>query len=168
MKDNLKEIFQNVNDWLKFAEAKHAGLIVLNSGTIFGILSIYGDYKGSISIPWIIASISFLGLSMVISFISLFPILDNKVQKKTKPDNPNLFFFKSIALLDESDFKKELLKVDPNFSPGKLESDLINQIIINSQITLFKSQLFRTATIITLIGFLIPIIYKLIQTLWHL
>jgi hypothetical protein len=167
MKNYLKEIFQNVNDWLKFAEAKHAGLIVLNSGIIFGILSIYKDYKENIHWMIVIVSIAFLGLSMITSFISLFPKLDNKIKKKKKPLNLNLYYFRSIALLDEEDFKKELKNIDANFSPDKLDNDLINQIIVNSRISLFKYRLFRFGTVSAIIGLTLPVTYIIIKVLCH-
>jgi hypothetical protein len=38
MADKLKDIFENVNNWLKFAEAKNATLIAGNGLLIFGVL----------------------------------------------------------------------------------------------------------------------------------
>jgi hypothetical protein len=38
MNEDFKYAFTNVNDWLKFAEAKNAGLIALNTAAIIGIL----------------------------------------------------------------------------------------------------------------------------------
>jgi hypothetical protein len=41
MNEDLKYILDKVNDLLKFAETKHAGLVVFNSAFILGILSVY-------------------------------------------------------------------------------------------------------------------------------
>jgi hypothetical protein len=38
MNEDLKFAFTNVNEWLKFAEAKIAGLLALNIASIIGIL----------------------------------------------------------------------------------------------------------------------------------
>jgi cytochrome c biogenesis protein ResB len=163
MNDNLKEIFQNVNDWLKFAEAKHAGLIVLNSGTIFGLISIYKDYKGTLT--WFIVFISVLlfGISMLLSFISIFPRMKISVKEKSKIDTPNLYFFKHLAHLKVKDLKTKLEESDKSFHANELDEDLMNQIIVNSQITVYKSNLFRAATICTISGLVIPLIVVFIK-----
>ena len=36
----LYQVFNNVNDWLKFAEAKNAMLIAFNGASIFGIIKL--------------------------------------------------------------------------------------------------------------------------------
>ncbi|MCP4218773.1 MAG: hypothetical protein GY765_29345, partial [bacterium] len=41
MEERLKSIFANVNDWLKFAEAKNAALVAFNSAIIFAVLSVF-------------------------------------------------------------------------------------------------------------------------------
>jgi hypothetical protein len=167
MKENLNEIFQNVNDWLKFAEAKHAGLIVLNSGIIFGILSVYKDYKSHLHLYCILATFILIGFSITMTLWSLFPVTKNYVDNKKKPSNPNLYFFGSLAQLDETDFKHELLKIEPNHKFEKLENDLINQILVNSTIATRKYKLFKSAIISTSVGLSIPLIYILIKLICH-
>ena len=39
MTDKLKEIFENVNNWLSFAEAKNAALVALESTIIIGFIT---------------------------------------------------------------------------------------------------------------------------------
>jgi hypothetical protein len=36
MRQELREIFNNVNDWLKYAEAKNFGLLSLCAAIVFG------------------------------------------------------------------------------------------------------------------------------------
>ena len=43
MNEDLKFAFANVNDWLKFAEAKNGGLLALNVASIIGILQCNKD-----------------------------------------------------------------------------------------------------------------------------
>jgi hypothetical protein len=159
MREDLKDIFKNVNEWLKFAEAKHAGLIVLNTGAVFGILTSYKDYKQHI--PWIMVLIIFffLGLSMAITLISLFPKTGNKIDPKKKPQNPNLYFFGSLSQLDVNDFKTEIGKSNPNYNFNRLDDDLINQILVNSSIATRKYKLFKLATIATIIGISTPLFF---------
>src|SRR5690554_7337941 len=45
MKEHLEYIFSNVNDWLKFAEAKSATLLAANGVVLFGILRLVKDLE---------------------------------------------------------------------------------------------------------------------------
>lgn len=45
MKDHLEYVFSNVNDWLKFAEAKSATLLAVNGVVLFGILRLVNDLQ---------------------------------------------------------------------------------------------------------------------------
>jgi len=158
MYNRLKDIFDNVNEWLKFAEAKHAGLIALNSGIFFGTLTLYKDYKDTIPGPLILFSFFFIIASFVTSFISLFPRDDREIEKKKRPKKANLFFSGDLAMFDKNDLKAELLKqanVDHSFDG--LEDDLIHQIIINATIATKKYRLFKVALILLICGLAISV-----------
>jgi|AntRauMFilla1563_2_1112583.scaffolds.fasta_scaffold20749_4 hypothetical protein len=45
MDEKLKEIFSNINDWLKFADAKSATLIAGNGALIFGMGRLISSFK---------------------------------------------------------------------------------------------------------------------------
>ncbi len=167
MKTTIKEIFQNVNEWLKFAEAKHAGLIILNSGIIFGILTVYKDYKDYFHWLIIYSTISLLGFSMLLTLISFFPKMKNKVKDKDKPENPNLYFFGHLSLLSEDELSKELLTIYPEYKLDKIDKDIINQIIVNSNIASRKYKLFKCAIIFTILGLIVPLISLIIFKIWH-
>lgn len=157
MKEEIKSIFQNVNEWLKFAEAKHAGLLVLNSGVIFGIFTIYKDYQSSLPKMIILLALIFFGLSMLLSIVSLFPRTHNILPKQKKFKNPNLYFAGHLCKLDVGDFKTELLEIYPTHVFDRFEDDLLNQIIVNATITTRKYHFFKLATISTTVGFIIPL-----------
>ncbi|UPT69332.1 MAG: hypothetical protein M0D53_08840 [Flavobacterium sp. JAD_PAG50586_2] len=91
-KSELKYMFANVNEWLKFAEAKHAGLIILNTALVIGILSSYGTIKHCLLKPSIVVGIICFGLSVFISIISQFPVTQNAIFRKSTIANPNLYF----------------------------------------------------------------------------
>ncbi len=167
MKDNLKHIFANVNSWLAYEEAKHAGLIALNSGTIFGILGIYNLYTTKIPAVIVLISVVLFGLSLVTSFISLYPHLKNQIQlnNANRPKSPNLYFFKDLAKLGKDDFSDIIAQSGGGFTPDRLDLDIMDEILINSRITLFKSRLFRIAIIITALGFVIPLAAVFIKLL---
>lgn len=167
MKENLKEIFINVNECLRFAEAKHAGLIVLNSGVIFGILAVYKDYKPLLPISVILITLLFFGISLLFTFRSLFPITSNLIKPRKGDSNPNLYFYESLSKLTEIEFKTELNKISPGYQYTKLENDIINQILVNSSIASIKYRFFKYALYFTVGGFSVPILLLIIRILCH-
>lgn len=157
MKEDLKDIFDNVNEWLKFAEAKHAGLIVLNSGLVFGILSVYSSFSSHIHWSFIILSLLCLGVSIFITLLSLYPKTIKEIPHSVAK-NPNLYFNGDVAKLTQKSFKDELLKTYPNHSFTALEGDLINQTIINAKVASRKYFLFKYAVICTTVGIALPLL----------
>ena len=166
-KSELKYIFSNINEWLKFAEAKHAGLIILNSAIIIGILSSYNNIQHCLLKPSILIGFACFGISMFLSIISQFPITQNIIIKKTVVQNPNLYFFGHLSNFEVQDLINQLKTVDSNFIPNKLDLDLANQILVNSRITLTKFSLFKFASYISALGFGIIGISSLIKITCH-
>ena len=158
MKEDRKDIFQNVNEWLKFAEAKHAGLIVLNSGLVFGILSVYSNFTKHLHASLIILSLIFLGASIFFTLVSLFPRTYKNTMPSKKNKTPNLYFNGSIACLSKDEFKSELLKTHPEHTFSVLEDNLIDQTILNSKIASAKYTLFKCSIICTTTGLALPLL----------
>ena len=73
MKDELNRIFSNVNDWLKFAETKNAGLVVFNSAAIFGIMQAFPAENTFVVFKWLM--ILLFGISICISIYTFLPVL---------------------------------------------------------------------------------------------
>jgi hypothetical protein len=166
-KPELKYIFANINDWLKFAEAKHGGLIVLNAGLVVGILSSYTNIQCFIYKPMVLIGIICFGVSVFLSIISQFPVTQNIFHNKKAISNPNLYFFGHLSHFDNQDLISELKKVDTTFSPNKLDIDLINQILVNARITQAKFGFFKFASYLTAFGSGLIGISSIIKILWH-
>ncbi len=166
MKEDLKDIFENVNEWLKFGEAKHAGLIVLNSGLVFGILSVYSNFTKHLHWSFIILSLLFLGASIFFTLVSLFPRTYKKTFPAVKNKTPNLYFNGSIACLTRDEFKTELLKTHPDHVFTPLEDNLIDQTILNSRIASAKYLLFKYAIICTTAGVSLPLLRIIFKALF--
>src|SRR3954463_12600956 len=96
-RNELKFILSNVNDLLKFGEAKHAGLIILNSGFIFAIISSYDNIEHIVYKPMILTGTIAFGVSIFLSIISQFPVTSNKFYDKKEIADPNLYFFNHLA-----------------------------------------------------------------------
>ncbi len=149
----LKYIFANINEWLKFAEAKHGGLIVLNAGLIVGILSSYSNIQNCIFKPTLLLGIVCFGVSIFLSIISQFPVTQNLFYNKKSIQNPNLYFFGHLCHLDNLTFIDEFKQGDPTFTPSHFDSNLINQILVNARIAQAKFGFFKFASYITAFGF---------------
>tara|TARA_B110000902_G_scaffold210996_1_gene241571 strand:- start:1055 stop:1549 length:495 start_codon:yes stop_codon:yes gene_type:complete len=149
MKDELKYIFGNVNEWLKFAEAKHAGIIVLNSAIIIGVLS-------SNNLPFekwsIIISLVSISISILASLISQFPITSNFLVRYKHIEKPNIYFFGDLAKIKMADFIVEFQNSFPEFNPNQSDKNIINQILINSKITLTKYKIFKFCCWLSVFG----------------
>ena len=69
MTERLNIIFLNVNEWLKFAELKHAVIIAFNGAAIFGIFQIFINSETNYPILlniYLYNTILFLALSILI------------------------------------------------------------------------------------------------------
>ena len=163
----LKYIFSNINEWLKFAEAKHAGLIVFNAGLIIGFMSCYNNIQYVIFKPTLIVGIALLGISILLSLASQFPVTQNLLNSKQQIQNPNLYFFGNLCYLDLDDFINEFKHIDIQFNPSKLDKYLINQILVNARITQAKYVFFKFASYITALGFGLIGFSSFIKIIWH-
>ncbi|MCB2290822.1 DUF5706 domain-containing protein [Clostridium sp. CS001] len=162
MKEDLKATLANINDWLKFAEAKNAILITLNGGMIFAFLSSFNDKMSFAShnvfsynfflriYYWEFVIFAILGL--VIALISFYPQIKRDIfwfTVRAKTTTDNLQFFGDIEKYTANEYL-ELIKSDSNYSFEKLEKDYANQIVINSRITYRKNKYAQVAVFLTL------------------
>lgn len=162
MNDDLKFAFANVNDWLKFAEAKNGGLLALNVATLIGILQCDKELFGAYHEIRAILIIAFC-LSSAICVYSISPIV-NKTQlfKKLKPEvfnaqkhKLNYLFFGNTARLTSGQFQEIFLLRVSNITLTDADKDLASQIVQNSEIALQKFVIFNFSAWITFIAFII-------------
>lgn len=171
--EQLQKLFSNVNDWLKFAEAKNFGLLTLNAAIIFGITQI--EFKENYSIQFIAyyIFIPFSLLSFLSSLISLFPIL-SKIEKAATVKNSmskfsnwidkenkfeNIHFYGYLKDLDENEFETKFLnKLGSTISFTQYEKELVIQILYNSRITWLKYQLFKIGGFFFLFAIIVGVI----------
>ncbi len=144
--EELKYIFSNVNDWLKFAEAKNGALLAINVGviiTLYGIVTNNdANYYKLLCIPIMVL----LFISAIYCLLSFHPMISRLELKNTNlKKNHNIYFFGDIYQMDENKLLDELknklgLK---DYSPTGADSDLANQIICNSKIAMQKYNTFK-------------------------
>jgi hypothetical protein len=163
----LRFIFSNINEWLKFAEAKLAGIIVLNSAVIIGILSSIGSIHDYINRNAVIVGIIFVGLSLFWCIITQMPILSKALSSSSSQGAINLYFFGHLANLSQQEFLNELANIYPSYNPNALDKALINQILVNACITKSKFVAFKYAVYMTTFGIGIIAFTSIIKIVCH-
>lgn len=145
-----KDIFENINNWLRYAEAKNGILISFNGVLLFSSLSLFKDFKHLPNFrEYLAVFIVLILISMLINLLSFIP---KTLSNTTNTDN--VIYWKSIAKQDENKFKEEVEKADT------VISSLNDEIIINSKIALAKFRIFNIALIFTVIGLLEMSVYS--------
>ena len=169
MDEQLKNIFTNINDWLKFAETKTAALLTGNGLLIFGILRIIkGQEVSSTLMPIISFVILLLILSLLACLISFIPSLKIPwlVVSKKPTNKDNLLFFGDIVKYDSKSYLEKLVSSTekPEKSFTNFENYYAQQIIVNSIIALKKFRLFTFAiwlTVVAVVTLLLALIFIL-------
>lgn len=171
--EQLRNIFNNVNEWLKFAEAKNLGLLTLVAAIDFGFTQISFSEESVIKTIGCYVFLPITFFSFLFSLLSVFPIL-SKIEKGylvksliTKLSNlidkeksfENVHFYGYLRHLDESTFEtKFLTKVNSTEVFIQYEKELSTQILYNSRITWLKYQLFKIGAFFFLLALIVSII----------
>lgn len=174
----LKEIFENTNRWLQFAEAKNGALIGINGLFLFKSVDylfevINGELEINILIVGFMTAVFFLAI--IIALISFLPNTSViKVTTEDVSDNDNscgdriLIFFEEISRYkNPSVYLRDIYKcyLDTNVrikSLNKIELDYAKEILINSRITSYKYSLFKRAIKLNFIAIVIFCIFLII------
>ncbi|KEI04088.1 Pycsar system effector family protein [Clostridium botulinum] len=169
MRLKLKEILDDVNKWLAFAETKNGAIIALNGALLAGLVNImlnkdFNGYFGIwVKIPLYISSLCSV-LAITFSLISFLPQLS--VFKENEPcsvGNCILNFYGDIAKYKSAnqymkDIYKQYYGVDKEENQLlKIELDYAKELIINSCITVKKYRWFRLSLQFTISAVVTPI-----------
>lgn len=153
----LANIFKNINEFTRYAEAKNSILVGFNSVAIFGFLKIYNDFNSEVVRIYLFSAILFLSLSTLIALISFLPKLRD-VRRSEKSSCPsqddNLIFFKHIEKYTEDEYLQALsgvMKIEES-ALKELDRYYANQIIINSKITARKFRYFELSIWLAVCG----------------
>lgn len=170
MKEQLDRIFTNVNDWLKFAEAKSASLIAANGVILFGAL----DFTKETVYPMLSESFLYFshflfGMSLLLCLSSFVPSLTLPWthKKNTTKNDDNLLFFGHIENYTPISYLNKLSKAlgTNNYQISEYDVMLSKQIITNSVIASYKYSIFKKSIWLTLIGFFTLFIASLFKLL---
>jgi len=156
LEEQLHKIFANVNDWLKFSEAKNAMLIAFNAASIFGMLKMYDfqyikDSEGlKIYIMIVIILLIFSTANSLISFAPRVKMV--KEGLFVGETASNILFFEYLKGRSANEILKEISEKEEGFS--KMETDLAEQIKQNSIIASRKFSYFTISVWITIAAYL--------------
>ncbi len=162
MDEKLKEIFSNINDWLKYAEAKSATLIAGNGALIWGLVRASKSFElGYFLSITILISVLLCVVSLVVCLLSIIPSLRMPWEHKPKgkQDSDNLLYFADIAKYSPIAYLNALetkLGLTPRDHSG-YEKDIASQIITNAVIANAKYKNFQIAVWLTLSALITPV-----------
>lgn len=181
----LAAIFQNVNEWLKFAETKNAVLLAFAGAGITATITLIATASKiptSLQIGLLITT-SLLCICALMCSLSFLPRtnLDRLLWAQTRPtrnlkfpikNTDNFYYFGHLQKYNSTELLDAL---NQNYFEGKVTKpykkeyeDLANQISINAEITFLKLKLFTYALyslIVAILAILLLIFVSL--TIYH-
>lgn len=181
--DELKNIYADVSEWLKFAETKHAALFAFWTALLIGVLT--SDYCNTLDICLRYFIIIVIMIGGIFNLISFVPFLNQCMRLKKRcydiyhNTRGNRIFYKSIfidtfcdsgntedsikkyqdllGITFEEEENKRILKDDTG-----ILKDYIRQIIEVSQVATIKFYIFDLAIRYTCIVFFIFLIVLIV------
>lgn len=168
----LNDIFSNINEQLRFAEAKNGALITLNSAVVVAVITILADHSQAFSVwalNWLLAIAISCAIAVLVSLVSFMPEMR---PRKTRPvvENPtNVFFFGHIRAHPEEDYLRMLFEgLGLSIAPLRAHIHLANQIGTNSQNANKKFQVFAAAAGLTLTAIVLStLVFGLQSMIWR-
>jgi hypothetical protein len=180
----LISIFQIVNDWLRFAEAKNAVLLAFSGAGVTAIVT-YISTATNILNPFrtgLIFAIFLLCISSLICSFSFLPRTDiehftwlrTKPSRKSKSllkDTDNFYSFNDLKRYEPMDLLESLNRLYfQNQIPKpyiKEDLDIAHQITINSEIASIKFSFFTFALWLLIISILAILVSLLVNLLLY-
>lgn len=162
-KELLKEIFENVNYWIAFGEAKNAGLLAFDIAVLAIIFS--GE---EINIWGYILAI-FIMISILCVFLAMWSRFDVIWENKGVPNlEDNLLYYRDIAKYSEQEYiisiyKKYLNRNIENVDDvGLYIKHLASEICINAKIACKKYNAFNMAVALDGIAIIVMLVLTII------
>jgi hypothetical protein len=166
MDDELKTIYENVNRWLTFAEAKNALLVVANGSILVGVTQIFqSGFWEQIHdvVRWYFISLALFSLlGLLFALLGLLPKTRLPWGRRNglpQPQNDNLLYFGHISRYSAKEFfdsLKELLSEESDLTD--MRKAYCEQIVTNSMIAQRKYDLFKVAGWLTFWALATPIL----------
>lgn len=175
LEDKLLAIYHIVTDWLKYTEAKHAGLLLVSAAGPAAILTVLYSSSPTVTANlkgYLLASLFFFLAAGAISLLSFLPRVNRSHWLGliwgwgSKESSDNLYYFGDLAKYDPVDLVTTISNkygLDQMDQSQKQAIDLCDQIVINSRIVRVKLRLFTCALTLILIAIMILMIKLLVE-----
>lgn len=163
MSNRHEWILAQANDWLKFAEAKNAALVVFNAAVLVAVVQLVFEHPPTHSaLKLYLASMSaFIGGGMLVALFSFLPKTSIPLLSAGERPNPrdNLIFFGAAKKYSTQDYLREVnarygMEQHTN---ARWEQDIAEQVVTNARIAVWKYTCFKIALWATICGLLTPI-----------
>lgn len=171
----LQYIFGTVNEMLRFAEAKNALMLTLQGVGLITLLQVLlreTELHLTIQI-YLVSCLLFLATGLIISLLSFFPIMDNKIGGLTSceidHEKDNLMFYGDIAKCTYEDYLDTIRNCycSGGEELSKCEEDLVHSILISSQIACRKYNYFKVSLWLILMALLTPVAGVVLLIVYH-
>ncbi|NEF85403.1 Pycsar system effector family protein [Ligilactobacillus murinus] len=155
----LEKQLVRTNEWLRYAETKNGVLLTL----ALACTTKFGEYiDKDVRIGIVITILS--TFAILICLLSFFPVMGKKrfIRKSNEAEKVNLLFYKDVAQLSLDEYEKRLIE-KYNVNSKVIDcycQDLINEVIINSLITVRKNNFFKVACLFLSISITIYFMIK--------
>lgn len=154
--EEVQKIYNDVSEWLKFLEAKHAALFAVWTALLIAVVT--ADFFVEAIILWKAVLVIPILVGSMINMISFIPFLNRckflreRCYQKYKTSTDNIVFYQAIfsktyqSNNSEEDKYKELLEeYFEREIDDKLTKDYIKQIVEVSTVASIKAYLFSVA-----------------------
>jgi hypothetical protein len=162
--ERLQWVLAQVNDWLKFAEAKNGALVLLNGAAIVGAIQVATSAQSlNIFGMWYLISLcGLLSSGALVALFSFLPATEIPLLLPKEPPAPhdNLIFFGHVKKYAPDSYLQVALSREPenNYAQQGWLMDLAAQIVINSRIAVWKYACFKLALWLTIAAVVTPIL----------
>ena len=155
--EKLLKVFGNVNDWLKFAEAKNAMLIAFNGASIVGTIRLFDIVTINNSI-FLSNYVLFVNICLIFStvncLVSFAPRVNIFKGIYSSGKIPNVLFYEYLKGKSSKEIYQEITG-DPDYKKSTtFEKDLAEQIKQNSIIASRKLSHFTISVWITISAYI--------------
>ena len=173
--DDLKDIFDNINQWLIFAESKNGVLLGINGLFLFKMLDNLNGVEESIlntKMIWLLLIIFIVATIIILkSFFPICSVFEDKPVNlcKETDDSKILIFYEDISKYENSsmylrDLYRYYYDTDIDLKDLlKYELDYSKEILINSRIASYKYRCFKWALKLNGLGVFFLILFHFIS-----
>lgn len=168
LESHLETTFNTVSEWLRFAEAKNAGLVALNGITLSASVTyLSSETSNTVWTAGLSVGVVCFAISSLIALISFLPEVGlSRVLRqhhgRISPLFDNLLFFEHLKKYKPDELVQavsEKYGLPLDRGSQQLCQDLAAQITANARIASRKNTLFTLGAWVTLIGaILVPIV----------